>query len=373
MWIIPNNLSSVFAQDTGVSKEDLTLPELNIESSLMWRSKPSRSQTWSRRWKRVKWFRLLCGRILKPSRWISFEDEYTESLGVIPANPFQSPDNEKGNMTPDTFGHTSGGQLTLFGQSGRFSRMLRDISQKGSYKSSPIWKEWVTGLRQEYSQRKKLALRTEERGCLSWLTPKANEKEQDLEKFQKRMEKYPNGTKMPTLSNQVKQNWMTPDVSDRRSAKSKQQGLSNQVESWRTQNASDGEGGIDWPLINGEKKVKAPKIKLRDQVHHKKNWPTPTSRDHKDGTAESCKNVPSNGLLGREIHNMNGKSRGQLKSMQAPSQRNGKTIRRQLNPSWVEQLMGVPTQWTQLPIEWIVSDCAETGSYHKQPRKHGGC
>jgi len=28
-------------------------------------------------------------------------------------------------------------------------------------------------------------------------------------------------------------------------------------------------------------------------------WPTPTSRDHKDGDAESCQNVPVNALLGR--------------------------------------------------------------------------
>jgi hypothetical protein len=24
-----------------------------------------------------------------------------------------------------------------------------------------------------------------------------------------------------------------------------------------------------------------------------------------------------------------------------------------LNPNWVEQLMGLPTGWTQLPTEWI--------------------
>jgi len=30
--------------------------------------------------------------------------------------------------------------------------------------------------------------------------------------------------------------------------------------------------------------------------------PTPTSRDHKDGDAHSCQNVPVNGLLGREVH-----------------------------------------------------------------------
>lgn len=31
-------------------------------------------------------------------------------------------------------------------------------------------------------------------------------------------------------------------------------------------------------------------------------WPTPTSRDWKDGTAQSCANVPENGLLGRAVH-----------------------------------------------------------------------
>lgn len=61
-------------------------------------------------------------------------------------------------------------------------------------------------------------------------------------------------------------------------------------------------------------------------------WPTPTTRDWKDGTAESCKNVPSNMLLGQEVHKY-----GQL----APDKPNttGKS-RAQLNPAWVAQLMG---------------------------------
>ena len=33
-----------------------------------------------------------------------------------------------------------------------------------------------------------------------------------------------------------------------------------------------------------------------------KGWATPTVRDHKDGTAKSCANVPVNALLGREVH-----------------------------------------------------------------------
>jgi hypothetical protein len=213
----------------------------------------------------------------------------------------------------------------------------------------------VTELRQDCLRRQKLGPHIDEKGCLSWLTPTANEIEQDIGKFIKRMEKYPNGTTMPSLSNQVKQ--------------------------WRTPASSDGEGGIK----AGEKyeNAECPKIKLRDQVHHQKSWatpqafdhvdivrtpeqlaktraeknagcvnlreqvhnpemthsrkawPTPTSRDHKDGTAESCQNVPSNGLLGREVHNTTGKSRGSL------------------NANWVEQLQGLEVGWTQLPTEWI--------------------
>jgi len=32
------------------------------------------------------------------------------------------------------------------------------------------------------------------------------------------------------------------------------------------------------------------------------SWATPTTRDHKDGTAQSCQNVPINSLLGRQVN-----------------------------------------------------------------------
>ncbi len=59
-------------------------------------------------------------------------------------------------------------------------------------------------------------------------------------------------------------------------------------------------------------------------------WPTPTSRDHKDGSAGSCKNVPVNNLLGRAVHQGRTTGIGQL------------------NPTWVEWLMGFPLGWTDL-------------------------
>ena len=60
-----------------------------------------------------------------------------------------------------------------------------------------------------------------------------------------------------------------------------------------------------------------------------KTWPTPTSRDWKDGSASSCRNVPVNGLLGRAVHI-------------------GSTMTGSLNPTWVEWLMGLPAEWTDL-------------------------
>jgi hypothetical protein len=58
-------------------------------------------------------------------------------------------------------------------------------------------------------------------------------------------------------------------------------------------------------------------------------WPTPTSRDWKDGSAASCRNVPVNCLLGRAVH----------QGSHAPGS---------LNPAFVEWLMGFPLGWTVL-------------------------
>jgi len=42
-----------------------------------------------------------------------------------------------------------------------------------------------------------------------------------------------------------------------------------------------------------------------------------------------------------------------------------------LNPNWVEQLMGVPVGWTQLPIEWTDFDSSETALSRQPQQKHG--
>ena len=86
-------------------------------------------------------------------------------------------------------------------------------------------------------------------------------------------------------------------------------------------------------------------------------WPTPTGRDWKDGSAESCKNVPENALLGRAVHWRTPQARdGIPRGPQTPEKRMsgnhsvglGDQVGGSLNPTFVEWLMNFPKDWTAL-------------------------
>lgn len=89
----------------------------------------------------------------------------------------------------------------------------------------------------------------------------------------------------------------------------------------------------------------------------KEGWmPTPTARDYKDGSAQSCANVPANGLLGRVVHKL-----PKTATPQSGDYRTGRAERwdnpdrsRNLNDQaggklstiFVEWLMSFPIGWT---------------------------
>ena len=173
MWVLPKNLktSFLFAPDTVESKEDLHLLGSNIESSLMWKSKPTSLPTWYRRWSRVKWLQHLFGRMLKPFQESNFETKWTSSLEDIHANHFQLPVTNLEQKTQGISGLSScnkSTQLDLFNASLKTSKVT---STEVLSKSSMIWKEQVTKQRGEYSARLKLAHLTEEKEFSSWATP----------------------------------------------------------------------------------------------------------------------------------------------------------------------------------------------------------
>jgi len=172
MWVLPKNyqLSCPFVADMVELKEDLKLLESNIESSLMWRSKPTQLRTWFQRWNRVSWMPHLFGRILKPCQWSRFEDELTLSLAATHANLSVSLEKEEQKKTKDISGLTSeksSEQFDLFDVSLKTSK---DTSTLDSEKSLATWKALITKRRGEYSARLKSAHLIREKGSSSWPT-----------------------------------------------------------------------------------------------------------------------------------------------------------------------------------------------------------
>lgn len=78
-----------------------------------------------------------------------------------------------------------------------------------------------------------------------------------------------------------------------------------------------------------------------------------TSRDHKDGSAKSCQNVPVNSLLGRAVHYPTPRATRGGSSTETVNQMG---ISGTLNPQWVEWLMGLPIGYTDLK-------CSETAKF----------
>ena len=78
-------------------------------------------------------------------------------------------------------------------------------------------------------------------------------------------------------------------------------------------------------------------LRLQDQVRHPKLWPTPAARDYKGMNGyEATKAKIESGQRGQM---------GQLPNAVMMEQGKGGG---QLNPVWVEWLMGFPSGWTDL-------------------------
>jgi hypothetical protein len=305
--------------------------------------------------------------MLKPSRINAFLGAWTYSVAVSHANLFPQQELEKALKTlaistPTSVEESESANLELFS-----SKTLKESSQvkpktesQFSSMSSATWKEWVTEQRQEYSQRAKLAHLTRESESLSWATPNT----------------------MDTL----------PARSPEKLAEAKKKGgcknLREEVMNYPTPRTADAEGGrIETFVEDGTFKSKRHKsnqtfgAKLRDAVE---SWPTPT-------TAEGTKignqaNYGQKGLSNHpEIVGKPTREKG-VKSYPTPTARDWKgtykTIIRKdgksrmdnlpqvadslqdptshsmdgknhvLNPSWVEQLMGLQVEWTDLG-SWV--------------------
>jgi len=323
MWVLPKNyqLSSAFAADMVESKEDLSLQGLNIEQSLMWRSKPSPLKTWCKRWKEDSFLPHLFTRILKPSQRKSFETKLTLSLADIHVRHFHKQEKDKEKMTHDTCGLSSENTWKQLDLIEYCSKTSKDTYRLDSPQSLATWKKMVTTQRGEYSARVKLAHTTREKEYSSWATPNTLDylPTRSTESVVKQATTTRKGRKRPSnLREQVDQK--TVDI--------------YKYQSWATPRVADSAGGPRTLNEKGQRisvsdPTKTYGANLSDQVRH---WPTPATRDYKGGqNIETCK----------------AKNRNPLTNNLADAVR-ATTDSKALNPDWVEKLMGVPTGWTAL-------------------------
>ena len=311
MWIIPKNLP-IYHSAQVMEGLTLDLNELSSmsEQSLMWRSKPSQSATWLRRWKTDLLTQHLYGRILKPSLGNSLVEKWISSVGAFLVNHSVVQEEEKEMKTQDTCGHISQKgfnsleNLPLF--SWKTSKELSAQNLKGINGQTPktplfcsmyseSWRDWVTKQRQAYSQRVKLVHHTKEKECLS-LVSEMNSPKQALIMS-------PNLLAIP--KNQEQLGLLLEDKH--------KIGMNHQGLQWGTPRV----GLASAPSGGGNPNSKEFKFRLENQV----NWTTPTARDWKEG----------------------------------------RTVK--LNPRWVEMLMGLPIGWAMpscqnpVTIEQTNSEC----------------
>ena len=380
------------------------------EQSLLARSKPSLARTWSQRWKRDSWTRLLSGRILKPSHGQSFVTAWTSSLEVIPASHSAQQASDSEEKIHDTSG--LGSQMELFpcDPESVSSRTSRDTSASDSERSLANWRALVTRLRGEYSQRVKSAHLTNASGSSSWPTCAAR----DWKGCGNAVTRKDGKHRLDTLEAVVihglprQSNWLTPatvqiqraDMQKRidyRASIGRQYvpgSLEEQMqqhgqavpdshstdgsrqESWATPKASDPQhagpnmrdsaGNYALPAQAVREQLATPRAgKTTDEnpetwqkradagqvatmllTAQVKAWATPQTRDHRSGDPERFQNPDRSKKLNDQMPVQNGK----------------------LNPRWVETLMGLPIGWTMpscispLTIAQTNYACLETES-----------
>ena len=299
--------------------------------SLMWRSKPSQSQTWLRRWKRVAWMRHLSIRTCMPSHSTSFTAAWTSSLAASRASRSARQASGWLKKIPGICGRPSLEESQPAAQASFSWRTSRESSQPNQPKGMRFstmclssWKAWATEQRREYSARKNAALHTAGEGSSSqhFATPTVTQNQ-----LSPAMMKHPGCRALA--------GWPTPTG----------------IHATR--------GNHDEPLENYQKRVQdyeqgrakgKPGKSLGIAV---RQWPTVTSRDWKDtpGMSTARKDRPGDARgsdqLPRAVYTDGRQQQG------SPST-NGN--RRVLSARWVETLMGLPQKWTEL------IDCGSWGT-----------
>ncbi len=326
MWILPSTISAS-APATAASTLDCEQFCQIAERSLMWRSKPSPARTWSQRWKRVPWMKHLSGRTFIPSTHDHTGDTSGFSVGAYLASHSRKQAADVQTKTLVTCFRRSNASSTSPDLGASSSRTSKELFLPGFEEpqrqafSCMSWTDWrleVTRRRGDCSARRNAAHLTDATASSSLRWPTATVGDSM-------------GTRNAT-ANRTKGGHHSGTT------------LTDAITIWPTPTAHlSKEGAYPAEFTRNT-------ISLTAMAQPIENWPTPTTAE-----AGKISNRPNKGQIGLSNHpSIQGectreplnKSRGGQQD-QDRSSTIGKS-QGQLNPAWVEQLMGLPLGWTDL-------------------------
>lgn len=179
MWLYLPSMSSQYAPVSVASNSDCNsltiISERLSEASVTWRGKLLPPQAWSRRWKRGGFITRLSGLTLEPSMAQRFADAWTSSLRAIRVRATALPESAAANST------TAGSLIALSTSSIKAglilssARTCRGTPTDSLPSQSRLWSDWAAALRSEFSARQKLATPCDESDYSSWPTAQARD------------------------------------------------------------------------------------------------------------------------------------------------------------------------------------------------------
>jgi hypothetical protein len=301
----------------------------------------------------------------------------TSSLAVILASLSQQQESDLEKKIPDTSGLTlkkSSEQLDLFGASLKTSK---DTSLSDSEKSLATWKALVIQRRGEYSRRVKSAHLIRESESTSWPTPRVSsangpsQSEIEMGNPKKRLEtevivREPTQWPTPATRDHHAQG-LNHNTATRSSSLATVIQKGNPARMWPTPTATNNGPGLD---KNNPRGIQQGNALATAVLWESKGWPTPIVQDSDKATKKMRKNHQNNLTAvvfdqesfptpsARDWKDRPGMAKTAINPDGSERKRNDQLARAvygtenpisgQLNPDWVEWLMGVPIGWTAL-------------------------
>lgn len=395
MWLHVPTMSSGSAPASEGSSLESASRDQALAVSATWRGKSLPPRGWSRVCRTGPFTRLLSGLTLPPSTASLGVESWIASLRATRASQTASPERASGKTTTAGSSTTSSGSSTKYGLLVSSARTSLGMRTDSSRPSSRHWKEWVTALRLEYSQRAAPEPVTSASASSSWPTATANmvtgagsNGRDGGDNLQTAVATWP--TPMAGTPAQNGNNYAGNNDFSRR--------VMEIVSQWETPSVAVTAGSR---LSRGGER--SSELLLTGQAIAVSRWPTPAARDHKgsgtaitrsdgksrmdmlDWKAErgfSLPPVPTTPVGSRSSDPRRISLRLYLMLMWPKPLSFGKlrkwagrVTRPKLNPSFVDWMHGWPSEWTDLEQAvtgfrpWLLHSRGELSKLLSPPRQ----